>query len=99
MSADGKERNGGGLAVFYYGTVCVGNFSNKSLTNAELASLEFTLGNSVYLLVCIYRRPNTNFHVFISELTSFFEEKELLFKKFLIVNDISISMLLSNDAP
>ena len=59
---------------------------------------EFTLGNSVYLLVCIYRRPNTNVRVFLSELTSFFEEKELLFKKLLIVGDINISMLLSSDA-
>ena len=47
MSANRKERKGGGLAVFYDGTVWVDNFSSKCLTNAELASLEFKLGNSV----------------------------------------------------
>ena len=52
----------------------------------------------MYLLVCLYKQPNTNVRVFLSELTSFFEEKELLFKKLLIVDDIYISMLLSNDA-
>ena len=81
LSANRKQRNGGGLAVFYDGTVPVGNFATKNcLTNAELAYLEFTLGNSVYLLVCIYRRPDTNVRVFISELTSFFEEKAVVQK-------------------
>ena len=37
-----------------------------------------------YPLVCIYRRPNTNVRVFISEFTSFIEEKVLLFKNLLI---------------
>ena len=36
--------------------------------------------------------------MFIGEITSFFEEKELLFKKLIIVGDIYISKLLSNDA-
>ena len=52
----------------------------------------------MYLLVCIYRRPDTNVLVFISELTSFINEKVLLFKNLIIVGDINISMLLSNDA-
>ena len=51
----------------------------------------------MYLVVCIYRRPNTKVRVFISELTSFIEEKVLLFKNLLILGDINISMLLSND--
>ena len=50
----------------------------------------------IELLFCIYRRPNTNVHVFMIVLTSFFEEKAL-FKKLLTVDDINISMLLSND--
>ena len=82
--------------MFYDGTVRVDNFSNKCLTNAELASLEFKLRKLVYLLVCIIRRPNTpvfiNAHVFINapvfingpvfinELTSFFEEKAVFQK-------------------
>ena len=74
-------------------------FSNKYFTNAEVAFLEFTQGKSVCLLVCICCRPNTNVRVFLSELTSFIEEKVLLFKNSLIVGDINISMLLSNDAP
>ena len=84
LSANRKERNGGGLAVFYDGTVRIDNFPSKCLTNAELASLEFTQGNSMYHLVCIQRRTNTNVRVFISELTSFFEEKDLLFKKYFL---------------
>ena len=84
LSANRKEKSGGGLAVFYDGTIRVDNFSNKCFTNAEVAFLEFTLGKSVYLLVCICCRPNTNVRVFISELTSFFEEKALLFKKYLL---------------
>ena len=83
--------------VFYDGNLHVNNFSNKCFTNAEVAFLEFTLGKSVYLLVCIYRRPNT-IRVCIRELTSFIEEKVLLFKNLLIVGDSNISMLLSNDA-
>ena len=77
---------------------CVDNFSNNCFTNAEMKFLESTLDKLVYFLVCIYRRPNTNVRVFLSELTSFSEEKAFLFKKILIVGDIKISMLLSNDA-
>ena len=58
--------------MFYDGTVSVDNFRNKCLTKAELASLEFTLGISVYLLICIYKQPHTNVCVFMNELTSFF---------------------------
>ena len=67
LSANRKKEMCRGLAVFYDGTVRVDNFSNKCLTNAEIASLVFTLGNSVYLLVCIYKRLNTNVRVFMSE--------------------------------
>ena len=99
LSANRKEKSGGGLALFYDGNLRVDNFSNKCFfTNAELAFLEFTRGKSVYLLVCIYRRPNFIVRVFISELTSFIEEKVLLFKNLLIVGDLNFSMLLSNDA-
>ena len=99
LSANRKEKSCGGLALFYDGNLRVDNFSNKRFTNAEVAFLELTLGKSVYLLLCIYLRPNTNVRVFISELTSsFIEEKALLFKNLLIVGDINISMLLSNDA-
>ena len=98
LSANRKEKCGGGLAVFYNGNLRVDNFSNKCFTDAEVAFLEFTLGKSVYLFVCICRGPNTNVRVFISELTSFFEEEALLFKKIIIVGDIIISVLLSNDA-
>ena len=45
----------------------------------------------------IYRRPNFNVIVFISELTSLTGESAVIQKK-LIVGDINISMLLSNDA-
>ena len=68
-----KKKSGGGLAVFYDGNLRVDYFSNKCFTNAEVAFLKITLGKSVYLLVCIHRRPNTNVRVFISELKSFFE--------------------------
>ena len=50
----------------------------------------------MYLLVCIYRQPNINVRVFISELTSFFEKA--LFKKVVIIGEINISMLILNDA-
>ena len=72
------EKKGGGLALFYDGKLLVNNFSNKCFTNLEVAFLELTLGKSDYLLVCLYRQPNTNVRVFISELTSFIEGKALL---------------------
>ena len=86
--------------MFCDGNLRVDNFSKKCFTNVEVAFLEITLGKSVYLLFCIsiYRRPNTNIRVFISELTSSIEQKVLLFKNLLIVDDFNISMLLSNDA-
>ena len=76
----------------------VDNFTNKCFTNAEVVFLEFTQVKSVCLLVCIYRQPNTNVRVFISELTSVFERKRCSLKKNIIVGDINISMLLSNGA-
>ena len=79
LSANRKEKSGGGLALFYDGNVLIIFQTSVFFTNAELAFLEFTRGKSVYLLVCIYRRPNTIVRVFISELTSFIE-KVLLFK-------------------
>ena len=54
---------------FFYWTLRVNNFSNKCLENTDVAFLEITLGNSVYLLVCINKQPWTNVRVFISDLT------------------------------
>ena len=99
ICANRKEKSGGGLAVFCEGNLRVDIFSDKCFTKPEMAFLEFTRGKSVYLLVCIYRRPNTNVRVFIMKLTSFIEEIVPLFKNLLIVGDINFSMLLSNDAP
>ena len=45
----------------------------------------------MYLLVCIYRRPNTKF-VSINKLTAFFEKALLLNN--LIVGNVDISLLL-----
>ena len=78
LCANRKEKIGGGLAVFYEGTLRVNKLLNKCFTLGKsmfYAFLEFTLGKSVNLLVCIYRRPNINVRVFKSELTSFFEEE------------------------
>ena len=73
-----RKRNGRGLAVFYDGTLSVDNFSNNCSTNVEVAFIELI---SVNIFLCIYRRTNTSVRAFISELTSFFEAKALLFKK------------------
>ena len=74
LSANRKERNGVVLAVFYDGALRVDNFSNKCLTNAEVAFLECTLGNSVYMYFGLHvQTTNVQFActvcVFISDLT------------------------------
>ena len=89
LSANTTEKNGGGLVVFY------GTLLNFVETRKWLF---LNLLCQCFFLVRIYRRPNTYVRVFLSDITSFIEEKALLFKKLLIVGDIEISMLLSNDA-
>ena len=74
------------------------NFSNMYLKNSEVSFLEFTLGRSVSILVCIYCRLYTNVLVFINDLTPFFKDKLLLFEKLSIGGNLNISLLLSDDA-
>ena len=84
------DRRGGGLALIYRSSLNVSRIQLPSFTSFECLAARLTYASRSFILLVIYRPPNTSQHEFVSELSNLLDDLATSPSELLIAGDFNI---------
>ena len=84
------DRRGGGLALIYRSSLNLSHIQLPSFTSFECLAARLTYASKSFILLVIYRPPNTSQHDFVSELSNLLDDLSTSPSELLIAGDFNI---------